>query len=366
MTSPVCARIFYFSRKKDALFLECLAPLYRHFSRWYAASSVIQRSWYRGPHVAFYVVAQNESTAAIIKKQIESAALSFLAKHPSTRVISAEEAGAIYRTLSQYEASNVPFMPLQQDNSITFSRERPEFGPLPSGPAYDLAAAVTVRMVPLAFQIIEATRDDLEGRMKLGVYLVLAYAQELATVEVGYFFSRAYWEKAAAVLPADVNHTRRKFEWAYERNRIALAKCVRCFIERPQEIQSGFATIIKEWRELVSWLLSSGRRLTEEGHHLTLPEENARNIYHQAGWRDLAFLGKTDFIRSLVANKHLKVRLETDPLLMSHVFSVNQLYNLLALIGLSGAEKMLLLYFVARAVEDIFHIDPFDGRPNLR
>lgn len=357
----VCFRITYYEHEKDHVIAELIEPVYSDLlQRHPGCALLLQRDWRRGPGISVFVeFAGSDPAPEDWIAQTADRMRLYVKAHPSSRVIADDEARACHDIMVKYEARPEKFSALLPDNTVDVSWSHASFSHLPNEHSEGLAKRVAQRSVPLILSFARIGNGSRDIRFQLAFFVCVVYASETAGLPRGYFFARTYWEKAAAALPADYVDVADRFESRYRASSDQLRRWLLAFIgDEAYAKHSAQAMLLLAWRSLVGDTRRQAAKLLDSGFELTSGNDIALDVYGRVGWDAAALINRSPFLQTFFANKDLQRKIFMDAEMKTHVFAVNQLYNLLANFGFTSTEKMLLLYFFARAVEDHFQLDP--------
>lgn len=348
--------IYYFDKDKDPLILDCLLPLAARLRDAGARRIFFDRHWLGGPHLRLYAESDGDGIAPIVDADV----ISYLGDHPSTAELDEYETKTRHERLALLEQQERA-LPLQPNNSLRHERYTPDLQILRSEPAANLTFDVADAALPLAFDIVAASRCDRNRRHVIALRLLLAHAHHLGGIEIGYLFCRSYFEKYLATQTSDPAAARAGFQRAYEARRETLRELVlgmKDDLERTGG--TGSDPVVSGWTRLHRLLRDRAREILDAGAELVwTPAAAARDVY-DAAWTSQFFNHRTDYMERLTGNQSLRHSLNTDPRYMIHVFAVNQLYRLLAAVGITAGDKILLMALMADAVEETFGVSPLE------
>jgi hypothetical protein len=352
-------RVNFHERDRNRLVLDAVRPIHEHLIRPARAALLLKREWRAGPTVACMLVAADRATLDPLAEAAHGLLEDYLLQNPSTATVNAEAARSQAAFMAHWEAADQPFTYLKLDNTVTREDGTDWFRFLPGGASSALAFRFQVLTTPLVLALLHECRGQ-RDRLFLRAWLMcLAYGRAVAGLPAGYFFARTYWEKAAAALPQSVDESRRRFEEAYRDRRELLLDWLDRFLATPDD-PGVVDPVLPSWIAIVEGLLGAARGCLDTGAELVVGDDVALDVYSTAGWDSAKVMARTPFLRHFGTNPSLRHALHHDSRMRSHVFAVNQVYGLLLTLGLSGSEKMLLLFFMARAVEERFGLDPLE------
>jgi hypothetical protein len=349
------ASIYYFDKQKDPLILDCVRPLTAKLREAGARRIFFDRHWLGGPHLRLYVES-NIDPAPLI----DGEAGPYLREHPSRTALDETEMRARHSRLALLEQQDAA-LPLQPNNSVRHEPYTPDLRVLRGEAAAELTFDVADAALPLAFDIVAASRSHHNRRQTIALQLLLAHAHQLGGIENGYLFCRSYFEKYLATQTSDPAAARAGFRRVYEARRGVLRELV---ISMKDDLErsggDGSDPLVRAWTRLHRGLRSRAKDILETGAELVwTPDAAALDVY-DAQWTSQFFSHKTDYMERLTGNESLRRSLNTDPRYKVHVFAVNQLYRLLGAVGVTAADKILLMALIADAVEETFAVSPLE------
>jgi|GEM_PF-565629 len=350
--------LYYFDKKKDALFLDCLRPLRDELARRGAEALFFERHWRGGPHVRIRFRAEDDAFRGELFPMIDAHVHAFLAVHPSRRVLDEATARAQHELLAAFELDAEPYTPLRADNSLELVPYAPSLQLYRAAAAVALMEDFSVASVPLLFDIVAASRDDQSARMAIAMRLLLAYADGLAGIERGYLFCRSYLEKYLGTGTPDPEAARAKFRAAYEARREAVQAII---AGTAADLASGAPSdpILAQWRALHGDYAARARTLIDAGVPLAWGPDSAREL-DTSIWTTKFWQHKTEYLERMYANDALRARMNGGAFHQTHMVLVNYLYRLLAAAGITGGEKFVLFALVAYGVEEAYGIEPLE------
>lgn len=350
--------IYYYEKNKDDLFLDCLRPLADELRQGPVRCLYLERHWRGGPHVRLHLEAGSEEDLGSARRIVLARVEAFLQANPSRRVLSDLEVRKRHERLAQFEMEEGPYQPLRPDNSIAFTEYRPNMALLRSRAGVRFQQDFGRCALPLVFQIMEASRGDASKRNLIAMRLLLAYAQRLGGLERGFLYCRSYFEKFLATAAPDPDSMRRKCRALYESRRSLLLRVVQASASPPASCTAE-GSVVANWEKLCSRFAEKARGLLQSGRQLAWSPDDAQRLIEESGWADAFQYNETEYMRRLYANRGLRSRFN-DADYRTHTTLVNLLYKLLHTVGITAAEKIFLVYFVAKAVEETYGVSGLD------
>ena len=349
--------IYYYEKNKDDLILDCPGPLIEDLTFVHGTVAFFDRHWRCGPHIRLAMRAPLDHYESVVLPLVENRVGTYLQQHPSTRLLTNADAKRMSDRLALYELGDQQFYPLKADNTIertTYARNELL---LRGTSGVSFAEDYAVAVMPVIYTIIAQSRNDRPKRMEISLRLVLAYARTLGDLTRGYMFTRSYLEKIIAH-SADPPSARAGFAEAYRKRRARLQTLV-------HDAETGSCEAdpaVLAWMRVYKVFSERITNLLKSAEIVPLAEADADQLVKPY----LVAFGKqtTPFLTTLFQNETIRTKMRLDVRYPAHFFIVNCLYKTLAMAGITGAEKIALLSFVAQAVEDVYGISPIDQIAN--
>jgi hypothetical protein len=329
-------RVSYHDADKTALLRDAVGPfLSQAKASDLVSAGYFQRDWVRGPHVRVHVdgdVDGEGRPAPALQRLAADVIGRFLSRQPSTAVVVEDDVRSAYAELARAEWREEPFLPLVPDNRIDPEPDAT------SGDRYggDEALAIARTLYD------ECTSSVLDA-------IALPTGERVATT-VGWM-----------VLAVDCIGARDGARGSY----LSFRSHVEGFLhqhDRDGTMRAAFERSFQRqrdlWREAIHAARSTSARpvVARVGAALDRAHEQAYDLAHSCGLQGLAADGDIDL--DDVSEFH---RLSVEALGRDHAsspgflarrFTLNLLYHLLLQAGIQQAEKHLLCYAVAAALDE--------------
>ena len=364
-------RMFYHAQDKDDLFLDCLAPLVSSLNGATddEARVAVERHWKGGPHVRLYVDVP-ERHAAASRELVTTEVDDYLARHPSQHEMSAEEVAKLTTKFGRLEGVSLDQLDgtPHANNTLVVDESWDDPHGFPNAETLSVVQDYAADTFPLVMDLLSASRGDRARRMMYALALVLTYAERVSGMKKGYFFARAYVEKYIALIGKDNPEAiRAGLEQAYQARHAAITPWIVKLESLYQVPQTNWPySWLTRFDASMESLWSNIAGLVEDGLRVTQGNEAAKDIYNQAGWEGDEPPITTPFMSAISKKSGLWDRLDSDRFFQTHMVCVNQLYKLLNTIGLTVSDKLAVLFFASRGVEDHFQVDPESYTQQIR
>jgi len=334
----------------DSLILDCVQPIVLgHRQR--LATLYWERHYAGGPHLRLRTRGDAEAMDALSEELIP-AAEQFFRDRPSPELESYSQertAELLRREGATVESPDA----LEYRNNLLVPRdERSGPASVPTHEAGRLLESFQHDVMPLAGRILADRRPRREVMVRLFFLQGLVVAGDLRQGSVSW---RSHWEGFAAATPSD--ETLDRIRSAYRSRRAFLR---RLMLEVATVHEAGTwhkDPVLETWREL---LLSYRRRTREtltSGGQLTRQPATVEEAERFRAEMTRGWVRETAFLETFCADDAFLTSIQHEQRILVPRVLVNLLYVLLAAVGLSPIDKLVLCYFAHRTVEDHFGCD---------
>ncbi|MFD3269431.1 lantibiotic dehydratase C-terminal domain-containing protein [Paenibacillus dendritiformis] len=349
--------VTYYEREKRRLLSDCLFPVVLHIHHRYGLKvNYLQRHWKYGPHVRIHVRTEEPETWGQIRSYLESAIRTYLKRYPSTSHLDREKYLEQSIRLGIEELDNGPYEPLRPDNSIVFEREAGNATVLGGAQQQTLKDELMTLTMPSVYQLLVRTRDEKSRRNAYVLQLMCMFSNRLPEVGIrrGYLSFQSHLEEFLFQFDR-TGDIRTLFERKSQETVHEAAESIGSVLQSSKNgkyagsdpvLQAWAVCLEKLWTRMES--AAKSRIITESADHLA-------NVAGQVGeeakrkW-EFATREVSPFHHSLKKLNYLPERIHTESFSI-YRWSVNLLYLLLPLAGITPMDRYYLCYLFTKAVE---------------
>ncbi len=330
----------------DRLVLEFVAPfLERH------SDQLERRSWERhsagGPHLRLRLKAAPEVLSSV-GDCLRTEAKDYMSRRPSADLQDYSEDHA--RALLDKEQAIYTLDELVYRNNEVVERSYP-----PAQSGYESQEAAMFMedfhhdVTPLATAILADTRPRRETVLRLFFLHAMLVTGDLKTGSVSW---KSHWEGFAATFSSP--ELLERIRMAYDDHRDTVFKQLLEVQKLAQEEALDQDPILAGWRDLIAEYRLYARRQLAAGHAFTSQPATHEEAGEMRAAMERNLIRDSSFVRTFWSDDRFLTSLQKDLAFQVPRVLVNLFYNLVARVGLSPLDKMVLCHHVQRAVEEHF------------
>lgn len=359
-------RVYYYDVDKDALLLDCIRPLFTTLREDQGIERLyFTRHWEGGSHLRLHVYTDAPSFEHHIGPFIINVVGSYLRIHPSGGSFSAEEAVRQHERRGRMVPGGLVYTAPVPNNSI-----------LPV--SYDLAERVgiagTARLLEdyyidtndLVFTIIEQTRNNYTVRLNTCFDQLLAFIASISriTPKIAWMSYRSHSEAYIVCEPAveDPQLRRQRLAQAFRERHDVIMRRIRRLLYRleaaPEQLAPWLSSMIAIHRSYYERTLQG----VLDG---SVKLNGTDNEYQWADDPQQSALSASGFHAAMAANATTQ-QMQRHPYALTNRVILNFLYLNLSRLGMLNEDRYILDYYIAEALEELFHVSAVDLVRNFK
>jgi len=359
-------RVYYYDVNKDALLLDCIRPLFATLRSSYGIERIyFTRHWEGGSHLRLHVYTDTPSFEHVIGPYIIEEVGSYLRVHPSGGSFSVEEAVRQHERRGKMVPGGLAYTAPVPNNSILIT-------------PYDLVERVgtagTTQLLEdyyvdtndLTFTIIEQTRNNYTARLNACFDQLLAFIAGVSriTLKIAWMSYRSHSEAYIVCEPTVENPRlrRQRLEQAFRERHDVILRRIRRLLERietaPEQLAPWLSSMISiqhcYYERTLQGVLDGSVKLN-----------GTDNEYQWADDPQPSVLATSSFHAAMAGNAATQ-QMQRHPYALTNRIILNFLYLNLSRLGMLNEDRYILDYYIAEAIEELFHLSSVDLVRNFK
>ncbi len=336
-------RVYYFENHKDDLIIEAVWPMIeRMASRSNGCCGFFRRDWTGGPHVLIGLRPEprNDFELHLCRDPLDR----YLERNPSKTILSVPDYHEQFRTAAHWSVRGTEAeFPLQPNNSILLDCTEPDLRLVPDGPLREAIRNALCQSSRLVAAWLSLVNDGAYSRHHIACSLLIALAWLACPEHLRTWISFRSHANGFLRFADPTGRLGAVLEARYGgRDGMAARQLLTSTIAALQQHTHS----LPHMEEYLKWLAATMTDLAaglSEGRYRAMPVRD---------WEAAMKFGS----ESLDPEVHRKLfrLLDHSPYLRSWQMTVNIVYLVLNQLGISGMERFMACYWLAKAAEEVF------------